>query len=153
MPFLESPEKAFLKLGLAHSVKLVFSYDVWGMKIKTAKFRALRNLYFEDTKRGMSRELRPNSFGTCEKRAPSLEKYRRTFQPRSQYLSVVFENVVKVQNLMVGLGLTFARSDIVLSFLQSRYCKVGILRFLSRGKSEKNPSALNWRSNLPISSK
>ena len=92
-PFLESPEKAFLKLRLAHSVKLVFSYDVWGMKIKTAKFRALRNLYFEDTKRSMSRELRPKSFGTFEKRAPSLEKYRRTFQPRSQYLSVVFENV------------------------------------------------------------
>ena len=48
-PFLESPEnfsgpeKPFLKLRLAHSVKLVFSVVVKGRKIKlTAKFRALR---------------------------------------------------------------------------------------------------------------
>ena len=77
--------RAFLKLRLAYSVELVFSYDVWGMKIKTAKFRALRRLYFEDTKRSMSPELRPKSFGTFEKRAPGLEKCRRTFQPRSQH--------------------------------------------------------------------
>ena len=66
-------EKPFLKLLLAHSVKLVFSYVVKGRKIKiTAKFRALRSLRFEDTKRTMSPEMRPKSFGTFEKRAAGL---------------------------------------------------------------------------------
>ena len=47
---LFGPEKPFLKLRLANSVKLVFSYVVKGRKIKiTAKFRALRRLRFEDT--------------------------------------------------------------------------------------------------------
>ena len=32
-----------------------------------AKFRALRHLRFEDTKRIMSPEMRPKSFGTSEK--------------------------------------------------------------------------------------
>ena len=63
----------FLKLRLAHSVRLVFSYIVKGSKIKvTAKFRALRRLRFEDTKRTMSPEMCPKSFGTLEKRAPGL---------------------------------------------------------------------------------
>ena len=54
-PFLESPEKPFLELRPADSVKLVFSYVVKGIKIKvTAKFRASRRLRFEDTKRIMS---------------------------------------------------------------------------------------------------
>ena len=69
---LFGPEKPFLKLQLAHSVKLVFSYIVKGGKIKiTAKFRALRGLRFENTKRTMSPEMRPKSFGTFEKRTPS----------------------------------------------------------------------------------
>ena len=85
VPKTLGPEKPFVKLRPAHFVKLVFSYDVWGMKIKTAKFRALRRLYFEDTKRSMSPELHPKSFRTFEKRAPGLEKCRRTFQPRSQH--------------------------------------------------------------------
>ena len=72
-PFLESPEKPFLKLRLAHSVKLVFSHVVKGRKFKiTAKFRALRRLRFENTKRTMSPEMRPKSFGTFEKRTPDL---------------------------------------------------------------------------------
>ena len=55
----------------AYSVKLVFSYVVKGIKIKiTAKLRASRRLRFEDTKRNMSPEMRPKSFGTFEKRAP-----------------------------------------------------------------------------------
>ena len=68
---LFGPGKQFLKLRLAHSVKLVFSYVVKGRKIKiTAKFRALRRLRFEDTKRTMSPEMGPKSFGTFEKTLP-----------------------------------------------------------------------------------
>ena len=67
--FLESPEKPFLKLRLAYSVKQVFSYVVKGIKIKTtSKFRASRRLCFKDTKRIMSPEMSPKSFGTFEKR-------------------------------------------------------------------------------------
>ena len=65
------PEKPFVKLRPAYSVKLVFSYVVKGIKIKiTAKFRASRRLRFEDTKKIMSPEIRPKRFGTFEKRAP-----------------------------------------------------------------------------------
>ena len=41
------------------------------MKI-TAKFRASRRLRFEDTKRIVSPEIRPKSFGTFEKQAPGV---------------------------------------------------------------------------------
>ena len=65
-PFLKSPEKPFVKLWPAHS------YLVKGIQLKiTAKFRASRPLRFEDTKRIMSPEMRPKSFGTYEKRAPT----------------------------------------------------------------------------------
>ena len=48
-------EKSFVKLRLAYSVKLVFSYVVKRIKIKiTSKFRASRGLCFDDTKRIMS---------------------------------------------------------------------------------------------------
>ena len=82
--FLESPEnfsfrpeKPFVKLRPAVSVKLVFSYVGKGIKIKiTAKFRASIRLRFEDTKRIMSPEIRPKSFGTFEKQAPDhLERF------------------------------------------------------------------------------
>ena len=67
---LFGPEKPFIKLRPAYSVKLVFSYVVKGIKIKiTAKFRASRRLHFEDTKRIMSPEIRPKSFVTFEKQA------------------------------------------------------------------------------------
>ena len=70
---LFGPEKPFVKLRPAFSVKLVFSYVVKGIKIKiTAKFRASRRLRFEDTKRIVSPEIRPKSFGTFEKQAPGL---------------------------------------------------------------------------------
>ena len=56
-PYLESPEKPFVKLRPAYCVKLVFSCVVKGLKIKIkAKFRSLRRLRFEDTKRIMSPE-------------------------------------------------------------------------------------------------
>ena len=70
---LFGPEKPFVKVRPAYSVKLVFSYVVKGIKIKIiAKFRASRRLRIEDTKRIMSPEIRPKSFGTFEKQAPGL---------------------------------------------------------------------------------
>ena len=49
------------------------------MKIEiTSKFRALRRLRFEDTKRIMSPEMRPKSFGTFEKQAPGLNCFNVT---------------------------------------------------------------------------
>ena len=78
-PFLESPEKPFVKLRPVYSLKLVFSYVVKGIKIKiTAKFRASRRLRFEDTKRIMAPEIRPKSFGTFEKQAPENSKATMT---------------------------------------------------------------------------
>ena len=51
---LFGPEKPFVKVRPAYSVKLVFSYVVNGIQTKiTAKFRASRRLRFEDTKRIM----------------------------------------------------------------------------------------------------
>ena len=66
------PGKPFL----VHSVKLVFSYVIKARKIKiAAKFRTLRRLRFEDTKRTMSPEMRPKCFGTLEKRASDSLTY------------------------------------------------------------------------------
>ena len=68
--------KPFVKLQPANSVKLVFSYVVKGIKSKiTAKFPTSRRLRFEYTKRIMSTEMRPKSFGTFEKRGPGLVDY------------------------------------------------------------------------------
>ena len=70
---LFGPEKPFVRLRPAYSAKLVFSYFGKGIKIKiTAKFRASRRLSFEDTKRIMSPEMRPKSFGTFEKKSPGF---------------------------------------------------------------------------------
>ena len=81
---LFGPEKPFVKLRPAFSVKLVFSYVVKGIKIKiTAKFRASRRLRFEDTKRIMSAEIRPKSFGTFEKQAPGLTEKSLSLCPRT----------------------------------------------------------------------
>ena len=75
---LFGPEKPFLKLRLAYSVKLVFSYVVKRIKIKiTSKFRASRRVCFKDTKRIMSPKMRPKSFGTFEKQAPGLSAEAR----------------------------------------------------------------------------
>ena len=75
---LFEPEKPVVNLRPAYSVKLVFSYVVKGITIKiTAKFRASRHLRFEDTKRIMSPEIRPKSFGTFEKQAPVFQKSRK----------------------------------------------------------------------------
>ena len=81
------PEKPFVKVRPAYSVKLVFSYVVKGIKTKiTAKFRASRRLRFEDTKRIMSSEIRPKSFGTFEKQAPgnkALERSKEQGNPQN----------------------------------------------------------------------
>ena len=70
---LFGPEKPFVKLRPAYSVKLVFSYVVKRIKIKmTAKFRASRRLRFEDTNRIRSPEMRPKSSGTFGKRGPEV---------------------------------------------------------------------------------
>ena len=70
---LFGPEKPFVKLRPAYSVKLIFSHVVKGIKTKImAKFCGSRRLRFEDTKRIMSPEIRPKSFGTFEKQAPGL---------------------------------------------------------------------------------
>ena len=54
---LFGPEKPFVKLRPAYSVKLVFLYVVKGIKIKiTAKFCGTEHFRFEDTKRIMSPE-------------------------------------------------------------------------------------------------
>ena len=71
---LFGPEKPFVKLRPVYSVKLLFSYVEKGIKMKTtAKFRASRRLRFADTKRVMSPEMSPKSFGTFEKQAPELK--------------------------------------------------------------------------------
>ena len=71
---LFGPEKLIVKSRPAYSVKLIFSHVVKGIKIKImAKFRASRRLRFEDTKRIISPEIRPKSFGTFEKQAPEAQ--------------------------------------------------------------------------------
>ena len=70
---LFEPEKLFVNLRLAYSVKLVFSNVAKGWKIKiTGKFRASRRPRLENIKKIMSAEMSPKSFGTFEKRAPGL---------------------------------------------------------------------------------
>ena len=59
--FDQGPVRSF-----AYSVKLVFSYI---LKEITAKFCASRRLRFDETKKIMSPEMRPKTFGTFEKRA------------------------------------------------------------------------------------
>ena len=68
---LSGPEKPFVKLRPASSVRRELSYVVKGIKINiNAKFHASKRLRFEDTKKIMSPEMRPKSFGTFGKRAP-----------------------------------------------------------------------------------
>ena len=82
---LFGPEKPFVKVRPAYSVRLVFSYVLKGIKTKiNAKFRGSRRLRFEDTKRIMSPEIRPISFGTFEKQAPDCERTLRLFDARSK---------------------------------------------------------------------
>ena len=66
---LFGPEKPFVKLWPAYSVKLVFSCVVKGIKIKiTAKFCPWRRLCFEDAKRILSPERRRKVSGLSRNR-------------------------------------------------------------------------------------
>ena len=93
---LFGPEKPFRKLLPAHSVKPVFAYVVKGIKINVnAKFCASRHLRFEDTKKIVSPEMRPKSFGTFEKQAPGRQTRkivteRKQPQNQSIYQTAVF---------------------------------------------------------------
>ena len=81
---LFGPEKPLVKLRLAYSVRLIFSYVVKLIKIKiTSKFRASSGLCFVDTKRIMSPEKCLKSFRTFEKQAPDVDwacKFSAPFQ-------------------------------------------------------------------------
>ena len=67
-PFSRKSRRLF---GPAHSVKLIFSYVVMGIKIKiTAKFRDMEHVL------KIQREL-SKSFGTFEKRAAALGSSKR----------------------------------------------------------------------------
>ena len=68
---LFGPEKPFVNLRVAYSMKLVFSYFAKRINItKTLKVRASRRICFEDTTRIMSPEMCPKSFRTFKKGAP-----------------------------------------------------------------------------------
>ena len=72
---LFGPEKLFVKLRPAYSVKLVFSYVVKGAKAKiNAKFRASRRLRFEDAKRIVTRNA-PEKFQDFRETDPRLLYY------------------------------------------------------------------------------
>ena len=91
---LFGPEKPFIKLRPAYSVKLVFTSVVRGIKIKiAAKFRASRRLRFEDTKRIMSPEIHPKSFGTFEKQASGRDSNPDFLFSASFFLLFVRENI------------------------------------------------------------
>ena len=86
---LFGPEKPFVKVRPAYSVKLVFSYVVKGIKIKiTAKFHASRHLCFEDTKRTMSPEIHLKSFRTFEKQAPDIVFIHEFLTPYRERVSL-----------------------------------------------------------------
>lgn len=70
--FLKSPEKGFLKLKSACYEVWIFEHVFKTLENKTiAKLHDLKRFPFEDTKRFMSTEIGPKSFGTFEKRPPS----------------------------------------------------------------------------------
>ena len=117
---LFGPEEPFVRLRFAYSVKLIFSYVVKGIKIKlTAKFRASRRLRFEDTKRIMSPEMRPKSFGTFEKQAPGQK-----FLLDAPRLSLCYwlSRSIKLPHREVSLctTLSFAQAHFRASFSASR---------------------------------
>ena len=67
------------------------------MKIKiTSKFRASRRHRFEDTKRNMSPEIRPKSFGSFEKQAPGTVCDWRTKQQMIQYKQCTLTQITQM---------------------------------------------------------
>ena len=109
------PKKPFVKLRPAYSLKLVFSYVVKGWKIQmTVKSRASRRLRFQDTKRIMSPEMRPKSFGTSEKRASVLTngKLREIISLGSGYWRI-WEWQRQMERTIVALMTSFHSSRIM----------------------------------------
>ena len=79
-PKLFEPDKQFVKLRSAHSIKVVFPYVVKAIKIKiTAKFRDTEHLRFEDTKRIMS----PETFRDFRETGPWKQNRFFIFQNRN----------------------------------------------------------------------
>ena len=79
---LYGPEKPFVKLRPAYSVKLVFSYVVKGVKVKvTAKFRDTGLLRFKDTKRIVTRK--DSGLSRNKPQALVVQRLRRTIQWKS----------------------------------------------------------------------
>ena len=120
-PKLLGPEKSFVKLRLAYSVKLVFSYFVKRIKIKiTSKFHASRRLCFEDTKRIMLPEMRPKHFGTFKKRAPGLLPNSHHMLPASFFCFIDPENLLwEAVSCNVRIKISF--SYVVLSVVFINY--------------------------------
>ena len=92
---LFGPEKPFVKLRPAYSVKLVFSYVVKGIKIKiTAKFCASRRLHFEDNRRIMApekfRDFRETGPWPFRKLLLQYEKKKGVEIKRMQFFVVIF---------------------------------------------------------------
>ena len=83
------PEKSFVKLQPALSVKLVFLHVVKGTKIKlTAKFRAWRRLRFKDTKRIVTRSAPEKSLGLWRNGPQESRTTNNASSVRSLYLEV-----------------------------------------------------------------
>ena len=85
---LYGPEKPFVKLRPAYSVKLVFLFVVKGIKIKiTAKFCHTEHFRFEDTKRIMS----PEKFRVFRETGPWTglkPRYGLSIEPNNRQLPV-----------------------------------------------------------------
>ena len=99
VPKLLGPEKPYITLRPAYSVKVVFSDVVKGIIIKiTPKYRASRRLRFEDTKRIMSPEMRPRCFGTFEKPVPCVTYFHLDLAIFSteRKMNIVPSNIRKV---------------------------------------------------------
>ena len=94
---LYGPEKPFVKLRPAYSVKLVFLYVVKGIKIKiTAKFCDTEHFRFEDTKRISSPgekwgNLKRKAIAVWEKRRIIIATYLRMtyFIPKNHHFTGV----------------------------------------------------------------
>ena len=139
---LFGPEKPLLKLRPAYSVKLIFSYVVKGVKVKIiAKFRASRRLRFEDTKRIMSPEIRPKSFGTFEKQAPGFDSQTRRHMWIKGLISWRISSWAEVSaRLLVDYIERDTPQDAIQPGLKilARYFQTG-LGFLARPNGLKNP--------------
>ena len=102
---LYGPEKPFIKLRPAYSVKLVFLYVVKGIKIKiTAKFCDTEHFRFEDAKRIIS----PEKFRVFRETGPryNIDQNSRAVQKRNKMQLVVY-SLEQSGKRLVGLQFPF----------------------------------------------